>query len=363
MAEEEGASRTEEATPHKLAEARKKGDVAKTQDLPQWASLAAVFSVLAVSGGWFMQKLVVSLTPFIAHADDISVHGPAGVLVMRQAFEASAPLLVTVLLSAAAAGVAGHLIQHGFLWTPSKLAFDFKKLSPMAGLKRMFGVDSLVQFFKTLLKVICVGIVCWLVMKPHATEMANLAAVDPMAMLPLAAELSKALFYAILALMALTAGADWFWQRFRFLNRMKMSKEEIKDEYKQQEGDPHIKGKLRQIRMEKGRRRMMANVAKATVVVMNPTHYAVALRYEEGETAAPQCVAKGLDDLALKIRAIAEEAGVAVVEDPPLARALYAAVEVDDVIPPKHYEAVAKVIGFVMNGAKRGGAERARPLR
>jgi flagellar biosynthesis protein FlhB len=153
------------------------------------------------------------------------------------------------------------------------------------------------------------------------------------------------------------------WQRYRFSVRMRMSREEVKEDYKNQEGDPHIKAKLRQMRMEKARRRMMQNVPKATVVVMNPTHYAVALRYEAGDTAAPQCVAKGLDDLALKIRAVAEEAGVPIIEDPPLARSLYASVEVDDIIPPNHYEAVAKIIGFVMNGARRAQTQRARPLR
>ena len=183
---------------------------------------------------------------------------------------------------------------------------------------------------------------------------------EPMALLPLASQMLKALLIAILAVLGVGALADWFWQRLRFMQRMRMTKEEIKEDYRQTEGDPHIKARLRQMRFERARRRMIQNVPKATVVVMNPTHYAVALRYVPGETAAPECVAKGVDTLALKIREVAEEAGVAVIEDPPLARALYATVDVDQVIPREHYEAVAKVIGFVMQAAQR---RKARALR
>jgi flagellar biosynthesis protein FlhB len=151
---------------------------------------------------------------------------------------------------------------------------------------------------------------------------------------------------------------DWLWQRQRFLVRMRMTKEEVKEEFKNSEGDPHVKARQRQIRFERAKRRMMQAVPQATVVVMNPTHYAVALKYEQGETAAPTCVAKGLDSLALKIRAIAEEAGVPVIEDPPLARALYAAVDIDEMIPPAHFEAVAKIIGFILGAGKRRAQHR-----
>jgi flagellar biosynthetic protein FlhB len=161
----------------------------------------------------------------------------------------------------------------------------------------------------------------------------------------------------VIALLLAVAGADWLWQRQRFMARMRMTKEEVKEDFKQSEGDPHVKAKQRQKRVEVARRRMMQAVPTATVVIMNPTHYAVALKYEQGEDAAPVCVAKGLDSLALKIRAIAEEAKVPVIEDPPLARALYAAVEVDEMIPPAHYEAVAKIIGFILGVGRRATAK------
>ena len=331
--------------------------------MPQWASLVGAFGVMTLAGGYLMQQLAGHLTPFLAHAGDISMRNGGGAMVLRQAAYATAPMLLSVLLAAGFAGAFGHLIQHGFLWIPSKLAPDFSKLNPMSGLKRMFGIDSLVQFLKTLLKVCCVGFVAWYVLKPHAMELVNLASMEPTAIVPAAAGILKALFYAILTLLGVTALVDWLWQRYRYLLRMRMTREEVKEDYKQQEGDPIIKAKLKQMRLEKSRRRMMQNVPKATVVVMNPTHYAVALRYEAGQTSAPKCVAKGLDAIALRIRAVAEAAGVPVIEDAPLARSLYAAVDIDEVIPPHHYEAVAKIIGFIMQGARRAETARARPLR
>jgi flagellar biosynthetic protein FlhB len=158
---------------------------------------------------------------------------------------------------------------------------------------------------------------------------------------------------ASLSALGVIAGLDYFWQRIRFMSRNRMSKQEIKEEYRQNEGDPVIKAKVRQIRQERARKRMMAAVPDATVVITNPTHFAVALKYESGKMQAPVCVAKGIDALALRIRAVAEENDVPVIENPPLARALHASVEIDEAVPPEHYKAVAQVIGYVMrlNGA------------
>src|SRR5690606_8983864 len=220
------------------------------------------------------------------------------------------------------------------------------------GLQRIYGPDGLVQFLKTALKLTAVGAIAWMALKPHAQELQNLAAMSPAAALPFARELILSLLAAVLAFLGVVAGADWLWQRASFAKKMRMTREELKEDFKQSEGDPHVKARLKQIRNERARRRMMAAVPTATVVIANPTHYAVALKYEAGETPAPLCVAKGVDSLALKIRAVAEEAGVPVVEDVPLARALYAAVDVDQVIPREHYEAVARVIGFVLSGRR-----------
>jgi len=358
----DAASKTEEATPRKLEQSREKGDVAKTQDLAPLAALTFSAGVLAILGGWLAKTMISALIPFIAHPEQIPLEGAGGVTVARMAMMAAAPVLGAVLLTAALGGALGNLVQHGLLFTPDKLKPDFKKVSPLSGFQRIFGPDGLAQFVKSISKILAVAGVAYLVLKPHFHEFRTLSALDPAAMLPFSAEILRKLIFAVIALMLAITGADWIWQKQRFLKKMRMSREEVKEEYKQTDGDPLIKAKLRQMRHEKARRRMMAAVPTATVVVMNPTHYAVALKYEAGTAGAPECVAKGLDAVALRIRAAAEEAGVPVIEDPPLARALYAAVEIDEAIPPAHFEAVAKIIGFIL-GAKAPSTARARPMR
>jgi len=362
--ENDPESRTEEATPRKLEDARRKGDVAKSMDVPQWLSLAAISGVLASLGGYFCVQLAEALLPFIASPHELvgSLGTGGGPDIARHAVFAAAPILGAVLFAAAFAGAAGNLLQHGFLWTTEKMKPDLNKVSPIAGFKRLFGVDGLVQFGKTLLKVLAVGAIAWFVLKPHAREFEQLAAMQPAEILPFSRDLIFSLMWAILAFLGVAAGADWLWQRYRFAERMKMSKEELKEDFKQTEGDPHVKARLRQIRIERSRKRMMQNLPKATVVITNPTHYAVALRYEQGETPAPICVAKGVDALALKIREVAGQHEIPILEDPPLARALYATVEVDEPIKREHFEVVARVIGFVMNPRNRGRAWTPQPL-
>jgi flagellar biosynthesis protein FlhB len=350
--ENEGASRTEEPTPRKLEQAREKGGVAKTPDLGPLASLAAAATVVALMGGWLSRNLAGELLPFVQRPQSMTLEGAGGVEVARHAMMAAAPILAIVLLASALAGAGGHLIQTGLLFSGDKLKPDPQRVSPMAGFKRLFGVDGLVQFVKSVIKVFLTAAIGWWALKPFIPQLASLSALEPAAMLPFAAEILRRLVFAVVAFLLVVTAADWLWQRQRFISRMRMTKEELKEEFRQAEGDPHVKARVKQIRVERARRRMMAAVPTATVVVMNPTHYAVALKYEPGETPAPLCVAKGLDTLALKIRAVAEEAGVPVVEDAPLARALYAAVDIDDIIPPAHYEAVARIIGFILNGAR-----------
>lgn len=341
-------SKTEEPSAKKLADARKKGDVPKSQDFSQLASLAGAFGVIAIAGGWLARDMVQALVPFIAQAGQMDVEGGAN-MIARKVLLAALPPLVLVMVVSGLLGAAANIAQSGFLFSAEKMKPDFNKLDPMKGLGRIFGPDGLMQFAKSALKFLVTGVIAWFVLKPDANVVIGLVGMDPAAMLPLAVDLCKKLFWAVLIFLVVTAGFDWFWQRLRFNKRMRMTLKEVKDEHKDSDGDPHIKAKRRQIQMQRSRQRMMQAVPQATVVVMNPTHYAVALKYEQGETPAPICVAKGLDELALKIRAVAEEAGVHVLEDPPLARALYAAVEIDQQIPAEHFEAVAKVIGFVLS--------------
>ena len=361
MAESEGASKTEEATPRKLDDARKKGDVPKSQDVAPFAGLAAAIAVVATLGGSMSQNLGVALAEFIAHAGDFDLANGGAVALMTRCVWLAAPPVGAVMLAAGLAGAAGNLVQHGLLWSPEKLKPDLNKLSPLAGFKRLFGPDALIQFAKTFIKLLAVGAVVWFVVRSKLAGLQTLPGLDVAAVLPLTMDLILGVSIVVLLLLGTVAGADFFWQRIRFAQQMRMTKEEVKDDHKQSDGDPHVKAKLKQQRHERSKRRMMQNLPQATVVVMNPTHYAVALRYEPGETAAPVCLAKGTDALALRIRGMCEDLGIPVVEDPPLARALYAAVDVDETIPREHFDAVAKVIGFILSGRQRPSASPLRP--
>ncbi|MBX3478256.1 MAG: flagellar biosynthesis protein FlhB [Brevundimonas sp.] len=349
-------SKTEEATPRKLEEARKKGDVAKSADVAPALALAGGVAVILIGGGWFTSNAAEQLLPFVArpHALVGVLEAGRGVDLGARALWAVAPLFGAVMLAVAVGGASGNLMQSGLIFSADKMKPKWDKISPLAGFKRIFGLDGLVQFLKTLIKLIAVGVVCWLVLRPHARELESLAAMSPATLLPFARDLVAALMAATVVLLGLTAGADYLYQRMRFAKRMRMTKEELKEDFKQSEGDPHVKARLKQIRMQRSRKRMMQAVPTATVIVTNPTHYSVALRYEPDQgDAAPVCVAKGVDVLAMKIREVARDHSVPIVENVPLARALYATVEVDEIIPREHFEAAAKVIGFVMQKRRR----------
>jgi flagellar biosynthetic protein FlhB len=356
----DAATRTEDPTPRRLQRAAEQGDGVKTPDLPSVASLMAVAGVVTLGGGWMARNLADTLRPFLAQADTMQLSGQDGVNVARLALTAAAPAVVAVFLTAAAAGVFGNLIQTGIVFSPHRLAFDLSRLSPAQGLRRVFGLDGFAQWIKSLIKVFLTGALGWWVLRPHLSELTNLASLEPIATMAFAVDILRRLVFAVGGFLLVVAGVDWLWQRQRFMTRMRMTKEEVKEDFKQSEGDPHIKARQRQMRIERSRRRMMQAVPEATVVVMNPTHYAVALKYDTDVAQAPLCVAKGLDSLALKIREVAEAAGVPVLEDPPLARALFATVEVDEVIPPAHYEAVAKIVGFILSAGRDAAARRFR---
>ncbi len=357
MAEEaDGEDKTEEASGRKLSQAREQGDVAKSSDVPQALSLIGACAIVAVKGPSICQSLVEDLVPFIAHPQQFiqALNGDGGMGIFRALVMDVVPILIMVLGAAALMGVAGNVFQTGLMFTPSKLKPSLDKLNPMAGFGRLFGVDNYIQFGKTVIKLIITAFIVWLVLKGHVAEMLALTGASPVLILPYVRDICIALAMAVCLFLAVGAGADYMLQRFRFLQKMKMSKQEQKEEYKETEGDPHIKAKLRALRMEKSRRRMMSNVATATVVVTNPTHYAVALTYKVGETTAPVCVAKGVDAVALKIREEAAKHDVPIVEDPPLARALYAAIDIDEMIPEEHFAAVAKLISFILTKKRRG---------
>ncbi|WP_020177611.1 flagellar biosynthesis protein FlhB [Methylopila sp. M107] len=347
MAESEGGEKTEEPTLKKLDDALKRGDVAKSQELNVWFGLAAATLAISIFGDGVVSSLGRMLTRFLQSPETIAIDAASlrtmtGGLGIAVAGALALPMLVLML-----AAIAGNMVQHPPLVTTDPITPKFSKISPAAGFKRLFSVESLINFLKGLIKIAIVGVVIWTVVWPERSKVASLTATDVAALLPVLKSLTLKVLVASVAVFAVMAIGDYLWQRHRWRERLKMTVQEVREEHKQQEGDPHIKARIRAIRHERSKKRMMAAVPTATVVVMNPTHYAVALKYDAGMNA-PMCVAKGVDALALRIRKLAEESGVTVIENPPLARSLHAALDVDREIPAEHYKAVAEVIGFVM---------------
>jgi flagellar biosynthetic protein FlhB len=248
--------------------------------------------------------------------------------------------------------IASNLVQHRLVFSAESLTPKFSKISPGAGFKRIFGKQAAANFLKGLFKLAALGAVMVMVLYPERHRLDAMIRFDPSALLGVTISLTLKLMGAVVAMLAFVAIADFFFQYRQWYEKQKMSLQEIKEEYKQSEGDPHIKGRIRQLRHQRMKKRMMAAVPKASVIITNPTHFAVALSYERG-MQAPVCVAKGMDSIALKIREVAKKHDIPIVENVALARALHASVEIDDEIPVEHYQAVAEIIGYVM-GLKRG---------
>jgi len=254
-----------------------------------------------------------------------------------------APILIAVLL----AGIIGNVMQFGFLFTTKPIIPKFEKINPIKGLKRLFSVKTFVEGLKTTLKTFIAFLVGFLLFYNFLKEIPKLELMNFFQQIRWFEDKAVILIFSLLAVFFVFAIIDFVYQKYTYKKSMRMSKQEIKDEYKQTEGNPEIKAKIRQLQREMAKKRMMAEVPKADVVITNPTHYAVAIRYDKTKDEAPRVVAKGVDNLALKIKEIAREAGVMIVENPPLARELYKSVDVDEVIPPKLYKAVAEVLAFV----------------
>ena len=346
--EKDKSSQTEEPTQKRLAEAHDHGDVVKSTEVSTFVVLAGGTLAIAIFGRSAAESLATTMRMFLERPEQLSLGGGDLQAMMGSILWRMATILGPFFALMVAAGLGGNLIQHRPVFTFDRIKPDFSKLSLGSGLKRMFGVDGLSNLAKGLIKIAIVGLAIWTQVWPERSKLESVLDQSPAGV---AGDMSHLLFkvlIAALAALALIAAGDYFLQRFRFIQRNRMSKQEIKEEFRQTEGDPAVKAKIRQIRMERSRRRMIAAVPEATVIITNPTHFAVALKYESGKMAAPVCVAKGVDALALRIREVAKAHDVPIIENPPLARALHASVEVDQAIPAEHYKAVAQVIGYVM---------------
>ncbi len=352
MAEEdESGERTEDPTQKRLDDALERGDVAKSQEVNTWFMIAGATLVLSSFSG-SIGEIKTPLRNLIANSWMVRTDGP-GLLELAKNLEfvlfaaLGVPLLMLIV-----AAIAGNVLQHRLVWSGESLKPKLSKISPMSGAKRIFGKQAIANFAKGLFKLIALGSVMTALLWPERHRLEGMVRFDPVTMVGSIFTLTLQLLGAVVAMLAVVAIADYFFQYRQWYERQKMSLREMKEEFKQSEGDPHVKGRIRQLRQARMKKRMMAAVPKASVVITNPTHYSVALSYERG-MSAPVCVAKGVDLIALKIREVAGEHGVPIVENVPLARALYATVDLDEEIPVEHYHAVAEIIGYVM-GLRRG---------
>ena len=354
MAEEqtEKHEKTEEPTQKRLEDAHKKGNVAKSQELSSWFVLLGATLTVALFAYSSSEMLYLDMRGFMHQLHDIPTDAGALLSLTQDLGKMFLLVLGLPIIMIMMLGVAGNMIQHAPVWTTEQIKPKWSKISPMSGLKRLFSSQSLMNFVKGIFKMTMVSILMGALLWPKRDKLNTLVNSDIRVVLPTIFELVLMLFIATLSFMFFLAAADYLYQRHKWYEKLRMSLKEIKDEHKQMEGDPHIKAKIRQLRQEKARQRMMANVPTASVVITNPTHYSIALKYEQG-MAAPIVVAKGVDVLAMKIREIATVHDIPLVENPPLARTLYAQVEVDSEIPEEQYRAVAKIIGYVMNLRKR----------
>ncbi len=331
----------------RLQEARDRGDVVKSQEVSTWFLMAGATLIVMAFSGAASAGMLTTLRGLIANSYDIRVDGAGFIAVIarlgREVIAATALPLSLLMLAA----LAGNLIQHPLVWSAEALTPKLSKISPAAGLGRLASKQTLANFAKGLAKLGLLGTVIGMLLWRERSRLEGLVTVDPAAILPIVHVLAVKVLGTVVAILAVIAAMDYFFQYRQWFERQKMSVAELKEEFKQTDGDPAVKGKIKQIRQNRMRKRMMAAVPKASVVITNPTHYAVALRYEPGMNA-PVCVAKGVDLIARKIREVASEHGIPVVENPPLARAVHATVEIDQEIKPEHYKAVAEVIGYIM---------------
>ena len=362
MADEDRSNKTEDPTSRKLEDAHSKGQVVQSTEVQNWAMIAASTLVVAVFAGKMMTRLATELRMFLESPDAIPTDAGhlkhlLGTVAMDVLMMLAAPIGLLMM-----AAVAANFVQHRPVMAWEKLRPKLEAINPLTGLKNKFSMRTTTDLVKTLAKLVVVGSAMVLVVWPDRNIMIQSMTIDIAQLLPVIERMAMRMMIAILIVQGIIAAADYLYQWWDHRHNLMMSIQDIRDEHKDSEGDPHVKARIRQVRAERAKRRMMAAVPGATVIVTNPTHFAVALKYEPDEGMnAPTVVAKGQDLIALKIREVATENRIPIIENPPLARMLYASAEIDQEIPVEHYKAVAEVISFVFRQRRpRAGGPRVR---
>ena len=346
--DEDEASKTEEPSERKINKAKEEGDIAISQEAKSFIMLIGMLFVIWLLFPILAKWFYVSTIKFIETPENIYLDAQSFRLLLintclNMLKIMGIPFAIFIIL-----GIFASIMQTGFIYAPKKLEPKWDRLNIFAALPKFINMKKIVESIKGIFKIVIVGFVSILVISPYIDKLNLLPTMGSASILAFIHKIVVLLLFTIVIAVLIIAIADYAYQKYSHLKKLRMTKQEVKDEYKQMEGDPLVKSRIRQVRMERARRRMMENVPKADVVIVNPTHYAVALEYKMETMDAPKVVAKGLDNIALRIREIAEENDVPVVENPPLARALFASVELDETIPQEHFKAVAEVISYVM---------------
>jgi len=346
--------RTEQATPRRREEARKKGQVFKSMELIGAISLLSTSFVLQYAGP-YMAGRVLNFSRALWEEGALQDWSESGVrMLIINVFLLVAVVVAPVLLGAMLAGLVGNYLQVGFLFTAEPLVPNFDRINPLSGLKRVFSRRAVAELAKSLLKISIIGYVAYRTVADDLQTFPILIGLEMNQVVAfMSALVSRLLLWVGLSMLVLSL-ADYFYQRYEYEQSIRMTKQELKEEFRQTEGSPEVRSRIRQKQREMSRRRMMQDVKKADVVVTNPTHYAVALAYKTKDMAAPTVLAKGQGLIALRIREVAKESSVPVVQNPPLARQLHRAAEVGQEIPADLYQAVAEVLAFIYQLRQKG---------
>ena len=340
--------KTEKATAKKREDSRKKGQVMKSADVTSSIVLLMVFLFLFFSSGFMRDRFFIffthSFTELIA-IDTLDLDNV--MLIYIDVLKSMAFILLPVMVVAMIAAVGGNVVQFGLLFTTEPLKFDLKKIDPIKGLKRIFSIRAIVELFKSILKISFIGSVTFIIVYSNIDRVLELAFKSPWDVLVTVGQLAALMGITAAFVLLFISILDFLYQKFDYEKNLRMSKQDIKDEHKNSDGDPLIKSKIKQRQREMAMRRMMQEVPDADVVITNPTHYAIAVKYDDGNMDAPIVVAKGVDFVAQKIKLIAKEHDIVTVENRPLARSLYDQVEIGDRIPEEFFKAIAEILAYV----------------
>lgn len=355
MAEEDKSSKTEEPTERRLTQQREKGNVPRSREVNNFFMLLAILLAILTTLPLAFHRMMNVMGGMFVEAGRLRVKGVdlmniAGTLSMELLVILTPTLLLLVALAALAT-----FGQNGFIFSVEPIQPKLEKISLIKGFGRIFSLKSIVEFLKSLVKMVIIGVVLAIIVYQHRDDFMLMPDMSVMGAVETTQDLAVLMILGVLAIAMVMAILDLIYQRFEYRKDNRMSHKDLRDEYKETEGDPYIKQRQRQLRRERAMQNMMQNVPKAQVVVTNPTHYAVALGYQQGVDAAPKVLAMGVDHMAMKIRELAQENNIPFVEDPLLARALYAKADIGEEVPLEMYEAVARVISYIF-ALKKGSA-------